>query len=222
MKTVNSLVLISKEQRAHILKIDARHPGRSSARAVRLGFEFMHTPLRDYALITFCLDGTIRYANETAEARSDRLQWDPAGEEVPVALDQDFHDAAVKHFTAIGLKPLIGFSLCLWYGLMAYHCQIKSLREAIWRNYPRRADDLMATLLNDGKTFAGQAYLAGTAGGRTRCESCRYYGRDRKTKKGELKDNECHKWGELMGGLKGPVFPPSALACKFHEELILE
>ena len=214
---VNSLVLISSEQRAHILEIDRPHPGRTSSRAVRLGFEFIHTPLRDFATITYVLDGTLRFASETAEDRALRLRWDPAGEEVPVSFDQDFHQAAVNHFTALDWEPLVGFSVCLWYGLLAYHCKIRSLREAIWSNYPRRQDDPMAKLLNDGKTYAGQAYLAGTALGNRRCASCGFY-RERKSERGHELDGSCDKYATRMGTGPAPRFPSSALACKYHED----
>ncbi len=217
MTTVNTLVLISNEQRAHISRIAPRHPGRSCARAIRLGFEFMHTPIKDFATITFVLDPTLRYTPDTALCRSLRLKWDPAGEEVPVPLERDQLDAAVKHFTALDLDPLIGFSICLWYGLLAYHCKIRSLREAIWHNYPRRSDELMAKLLSDGKTFAGMAYLAGTAGGREHCETCAFY-QTRTGKTGQELDGSCDKYATVIGTGPVPRFPSYALACKYHEE----
>ncbi len=217
MTTVNTLVLINSEQRAHILDIDARHPGRVSSRAVVRGFEFMHTPLRDFALISFVLDGTIRFANETAQDRANRLCWDPAGEEVQVSLDRDFHDAAVRHFTALELEPLVGFSVCLWYGLMGYHCKVRSLREAIWSNYPRRQDDPMSKLLNDGKTYAGQAYLANTGPGNRRCSSCGFY-QERKGVRGNELDGSCDQYATVMRTGPAPRFPSSALACKHYEE----
>lgn len=195
---------------------------RCLARALKLGLEFMWTPATDFARVSHAhtthagarrswfLSVGQRMKFLTLEGdqmiEADFLRW------IPTRL----HNRGIRVFRD-RLDYSDGWTIALRYGLVAYECRLKTLRESLGP-YPKDTAK-MSKRLNDGKTYAGQAHLSGTGPDGFHCQDCHHF--DPKANlRGDPTQGRCGVWAELMGvALKqAPLFPTTASTCKYFEE----
>lgn len=198
-------------------------PARCLARAMKLGLEFMWTPAIDFARITQA---------HTTHAGASRSWFLNSGQRLKFLtlegdqmIPADWHrdipartfNRGVRVMNAHELDYKDGWTLALRYGLVAYKCRLKTLRESLGAY----GKDLKVPtkMLNDGKTYAGQAHLGETGPDAFHCRDCLHF--DAKANlRGPATQGRCGVWAELMGvSLKrAPLFPVAARTCKYFEE----
>ncbi len=202
----------------------AAHKRSYTASCFQRGIKHMWCPAEDFAALTHAAathNGSGPYfATVQQRHRFLTLEEDPVAE---FAADLDIagrqFSKGLQYWKWTEIDPYYGWNIAFRYGQLAHGCRILKLGE-LTKRYGRL--EKMGKMLNDGRTYAGQAHFPMLQGSLGRsCSQCRHF--DPKVNlRGNPTQGRCEQYARMMDVpvKKAPLFPTTAKPCKYFEEKV--
>ena len=186
-----------------------KDPGKAIERALALGIDWITEP-KDYFLVLAF--------TATNEGLFPHDLWIPPA---PSWEQREFYRTRIRTDLlqeicdtgyAMSLEMAATLELCLTYGLAMY-----KRRKPLFPDMKKSKLSVPRGMMSDGKTWAGQAYFAGS-GPKDTCGNCNLYQPGISPITGKELRGICLKYKQLMEISDAPKFPKTATACKYFEE----